>query len=169
MTQQLLLQWGIPTYIYSVETVLQGKLDEKIGDTMEVTVGWVYGLSVNIDGVLPDNSAELINSLQASNFYLTLKYGQSLYINKLRLTHLIYDRKTAGSLDPTNPKKYLDVNIPLDTDLKQSFYSNPSLISGVAIALNLFYIDINAYKFLVERGLVLQNGLALPQMKSTKV
>lgn len=169
MLETLLLQWGIPTYIYQVETALQGKLQEKIGDTLEVTVGWVYGLSVNVDGVLPDNSLPLVTSNQIADFYLTLKYGQSLFINQLRLSHLVYDYRTTGTgqLISTNCRKYFPVNIPVDTDLKQSFYSNPTLTkgsdTGSAISLNLFYIDITAYNFLVSKGIVLQNGLTLPQ------
>jgi hypothetical protein len=169
MLETLLLKWGIPTYIYNVNTVLAGKLQEKIGDTLEVTVGWVYGLSVNVDGVLPDNSAPLISSNIVGDFYLTLKYGQSLYVNALRLNHLVYDYRTTGTgqLISTNSRKYFPVNVPVNTDLKQSYYSNPLVQTGgdvaAAISLNLFYIDVTAYTFLVNKGIVLQNGLTLPQ------
>ncbi len=164
MVQQLLMKWGIPTYVYSVQTLLAGAIEEKIGDTLEVTVGWVYGISVNVDGKTPDNANNLITAGNTANLYLNLKYGQSIYVNGLRLNHLVFDQfPGAGPL--FNQTKYLEVNIPVGTDLKQSTYSNPTLLTAAVVMINLFYIDVTAYQFLIDKNIILENGQALPKVR----
>lgn len=159
--QTFLMKLGIPTYIYSVETQLSGNSVEKIGDTMEVTVGWVYGLSINIEGTTAGNQTQAcITSADALKLWINLKYGQAIYLNSLRLNHLCFDDLSVPALPRFNSEqKYLPVNIPMGTDLKQSFYQNPSLLNNTKfVVLNLFYIDAAAYKELVAQKLFLRNG-----------
>lgn len=159
--QTKLFQLGIPTYVYSVQTALSGKNTQFIGDTLEVTVGWVYGLSINIENSLPGDQSQLnVTSIQAAKLFLNLKYGTSIYVNQLRLDHLIFNDPSATSNKYNNPQKYLPVNIPMATDLKQSFYTNPTLIATPAnVALNLFYIDTTGYENLVKNKVISRNGL----------
>ena len=162
--QDLLFKLGIPTCIYSVETTLTGSLQEKIGDTLEVTVGHVYGMSVDIGGTTSQSTVtNNILTADTVKLWLNLKYGQSIYVNNLRLDHLVFSEPAAASSGYSNPQKYLPVNIPVGTDLKQSYYQNPSLLTTPkTVTLNLFYIDKTAYKNLVDQKLVMQNGLKTP-------
>lgn len=151
---------GIPTYIYSVETTLQGVVNEKIGDTIEVTLGWVYGLSINIEGKIAEsNATNNITSVQAYQLFLNLKYGQSIYVNSVRLNHFIFDDPSAVPRY-NNPSKYLPVNFPSGTDLKQSFYENPTLITGNVVTLNFFYIDKTSYNRLVKSNTIFGQELS---------
>jgi hypothetical protein len=159
--QTFLLKLGVPTYIYSVVTELSGSIQEKIGDTMEVTVGWVYGLSVNLEGTLATEAAKTnIVSADALKLFLNLKYAQSIYLNQLRLNHLCFDDVSVPATPKfTSEQKYLPVNIPIGTDLKQSYYSNPSLLTAPKnVTLNLFYIDKVSYIELLKQKLILSNG-----------
>jgi len=156
--QELLLKLGIPTYVYSVNTVLQGVDQEMIGDTMEVTVGHIYGMSVDIQGnsVISSGTPNITTS-QAFLLYINIKFGQAIYMNNLRLNHLVYDDPSAVP-KYNNPKKYFECNVPYGTDLKKSYYQNPTHINGANVALNLFYIDTVAYKNLLDSNMVYNNG-----------
>lgn len=158
--QDVLFKLGIPTYVYVVETQLTANAEIKIGETLPVDLGWIYGMSVNINGCSPKDSTKLnILPGQSASLFLTLKYGQSLYVNNLRVSELIYTQPepVAQSLF-TNSNRYLSVNIPLNTDLKQSFFANPTLITGRIISLNLYYVDLTSYRTLVNEGILLRNG-----------
>lgn len=159
--QTLLMKLGIPTFVYSVNTQLSGNIKEKIGDTMEVTVGWVYGLSVNVEGTQPQNAGNAnIVSADALKLFLNLKYGSSIYVNSLRLNHLCFDNLQV----PANPQfnsdqKYFPVNIPVATDLKQSYYDNPTLLTSAKwVSLNMFYIDKATYLDLLKEKVLLASG-----------
>lgn len=156
--QQTLFKLGIPTYCYSVETDITANNSIKIGETLPQDLGWIYGLSTNATGVTARDQTKLLPSFaQLSNLYLNLKYGQSIFVNGLRLCDLLFLDPASGI--PINSSRYLEVNVPLNTDLKLSFIDNPTLITGVTCVLNLYYIDKISYSTLVKQGLVLQNGL----------
>lgn len=155
----ILFKLGIPTYVYTVETTLTNIAEVKIGETLPVDLGWVYGLSVNIDGATAKNATvPNITAAQAFNLYLSLKYGQSIYVNALRLTEMVFSGPIASTAPFANAHRWLPVNVPLNTDLKQSFISNPTLITGPVVGLNVYYIDLTSYRELVNSGQILRNG-----------
>ena len=155
----ILFKLGIPTYVYSVETPMTNIAEVKIGETLPVDLGWVYGISINVDGATAKNATvSNITSAQAFNLYLSLKYGQSIYVNALRLTEMIFTGPTASTAPFANANRWLPVNVPLNTDLKQSFFSNPTLITGVTVTMNLYYLDVTSYRELVNSGQILRNG-----------
>lgn len=164
MVADILFKLGVPTYQYSINTLLQGGAVQKIGDTLEVTVGWIYGLATQVSGTLPlDPAQPLPTGAQIQNIYLNLKYGQSIYINQMRMSDLTFIDPAAGLY--INQSRYLPVNIPALTDFKQSFYQNPQLYNNINVSLTLYYIDKVAYKNLVESGLMFVNAQKFaPQM-----
>jgi hypothetical protein len=162
--QSLLFKLGIPTYMYTVETAITGEISTNIGETLPQDLGWIYGLSTNVNGVTARDKTKIYpTALEASNLFLNLKYGQAIFVNGLRLSDLIFLDPLALA-QPGNSERYLQVNIPLNTDLKLSYIQNPTQIgtpaAPVTTALNLFYIDIKSYTTLVKQKMVLQNGMA---------
>lgn len=156
---------GIPTYCYSVETTLSASPVEKIGQSIQTGVGHIYGISVSTDGTSStDSTKNYITLSDTPKLWLVLKYGQAIFVNALRLDHFVYTGWEAASIANGtpfgNPMKYFNVNIPMDTDLKQSYFLNPSkLTNAKTVCLNFFYIDLVAYQNLQKSGMVLLNGL----------
>ena len=72
--ETLLFRMGIPTYEYSTDTLLTGKSKELIGTDLQETVGYIYGMSVNIEGTLATNvTTPNILSVDAPKLFLNLK------------------------------------------------------------------------------------------------
>jgi len=152
--ETLLFRMGIPTYEYSVDTLLSGKIKEYIGTDLQETVGYIYGMSINIEGTTSSNATvNNILSVDAPKLFLNLKYGQSIFVTSMRLDHLVYSDPSAAP-KYSNSRKYLPCNIPLGTDLKLSYYDNPSLLSAKNVTLNFFYIDKTGYSHLLKNGTV---------------
>lgn len=158
MIQDILFKMGVPTYCYSIETIFTGLNQQKIGDTLEVTVGWIYGISTEISGTTPDPTQPLPSTAQIGNIFLNLKYGQSIYVNKLRMSNLVFTDVASPPTQFINSQKYLPFNIPALTDFKQSYYDNPQLYSGITATLNLYYIDKVAYQNLIASGQMFVNA-----------
>lgn len=157
--QTMLFKLGVPTYKYTVETSFTGQVQQKIGDTLEVTVGWIYGMSTQIEGTTATDPNQILpNSAQIPNIYLNLKYGQSIYVNKLRMSDLVYIDPAMAPTQYINPQRYQNFNIPALTDLKQSYYDNPQAYTGITVVLDLWYIDITAYKQLIKDGAMFVNA-----------
>lgn len=149
--EQYLLRLGIRTYIYPVVTAVTPKLQVLLGDSLSTELGWIYGISTEIVGVIPDDPATpLPTFVQASNLYLTLLNGQTMYINNFRMSNLVYVDPTAANTNPTsNQRRFFPVNIPMSTDLKNSFYQNPTNLTGFSTVIYFHYIPKKTYLALV--------------------
>lgn len=160
----LLFKLGVPTYVFTVEVQITANPQVLIGEKLPVNLGWVYGMSTNIIGRTQLTNELLPNDQQIGSLYLSLKYGQAIYVDGLRLSELVFTQPFggAGTNLPQwqNSHRYFPMNIPLNTDLKLSYISNPLLVSGITVALNLFYIDMVAYKNLLDAGLLYANGIS---------
>lgn len=157
MISQLLIRLGIPTYCFTTFTDLNANKTVKVGDTMPPQVGWVYGLSIECNGVLPrDSSKNLITSADTFNLYLNLKYGSTNYVESLRLCNLQFNSVANPA---SNQSRFLPINMPMHSDLKESTYENPLAITNATIGLTLWYIDKASYEQLVRTKIFSQNGV----------
>lgn len=163
---QQLIYWGIPSYRTTIFTPLPtGVTTEiQIAKQLPTQIGRIFGMSVYCDTVTPANQP-LITTANATNLYLNLVHGATKFFEVTRLDDLNYNPAVA-TIAVQALEKWLPVNIPGDFDLSTSVYFNPTgIVSAVPpaaptnIALNLWYISEAAYKTLVKKGMVLNNGL----------
>jgi hypothetical protein len=168
--QEQLYKLGVKTYTDTYYTQLTGGTPTMIGQDMPNVVGWIYGISIDVDGVLPtDQSKNAISLANASNLWLYFKVNAELFINNMRLDKLVFVNPNEGlgaaPAQYSNQRRYFDVNIPYVTDLKQSYYNNPtSLGTSVAplyIPLSIYYIDRDSYNGLVKKGYLMDGVKAL--------
>lgn len=179
MIEEQLFKLGVKTYTDTYYTNLQGISPTKIGQDMPNPVGWIYGISIETDSVNPtDQSLPNITLVQASQLWLYFKLGTNLFINNMRCDKLVYYNPASNLLSPpfpantvqqcnySNQQRYFPVNIPCTTDLKQSYYNNPTGIGSsssiVQIPLTIWYININSYKDLLRKGYIFDGTIALP-------
>lgn len=156
-----LLKHGIRTYSYPVITPITAKIEVQIGDSLSTELGWIYGISTEIDGVTPKDQSVILPTLaQAGDLYLNLQYGQTWYINDRRMSNLVYNTPNAGLVIPSG-SRYEPVNIPYTTDLKQSIIRNPKMASGFSTMLTFHYIPRQTYDALVKSGLLKQDDLGI--------
>lgn len=168
--EQWLLHMGCRTYTDTYFTQLKGQPGVvKIGQDMPKPVGWIYGISIETDSVFPtDQTIPTITLAQASLLYLYFKVGKDLFINNARCDKFVfYVPPTGAGQVPqyTNQQRYFPVNIPDVTDLKQSYYQNPTGIGAspnVYIPLTIWYIDIDDYHQLLGKGYIFNGTRALP-------
>ncbi len=159
--EKFLLGQGIRTYYYSVITAITAKIEIPFGDSISTELGWIYGISAEINGVTPkDQTVPLPTLAQSADLYINLQFGQTWYIMDLRLSNLVYTEQVAGR-DLTNPQRYYPVNIPFTTDLKQSIIRNPKSATGFSTMIGFHYIPRKTYNELVAKGLLKQNDLGI--------
>lgn len=152
--ESLLFKMGIPTYIYSVETALDASTNQKVGEDFPTNMGRVYGISVSVNGSSAlDSTKPYITVAESALLWINFRLSQSVYINSYRLDNLVYINPTAGTIG-FNPERYYKCNIPGETDLKQSFFQNPTGLTGKTVCFNFHYIDIIGYNRLVENKMV---------------
>jgi hypothetical protein len=163
-----LFKLGIPYYRQSIITNISTQLQAEIPlpKQMPTDVGRIFGLSVYTDTFDPFNNP-LISSTQAQNLYLKLKDGSTDFLTPVRLDDLVFN--FGGRPEPSG-MKYLPVNEPGQFDLSTSSYINPTGIVSAglkpsSICLNLWYINKQSYYRLIEKGIVLQNGIAQNEIK----
>jgi hypothetical protein len=153
--EKFLLAKGIRTYSYPVITPITPKIEVQIGDSLSTELGWIYGISTEIDGVTPkDQTVPLPANNQIGDLYLNLQYGQTWYINDCRMSNLVFIDPLNGLF--INDYRYMPVNIPYTTDLKQSIIRNPKMLSGFSTMITFHYIPIKTYDALVKDGILLQ-------------
>lgn len=154
--EDTLFKLGIPTYrmpIY-VPFGTSPELTIQLPKELPSQIGWIYGLSTLTDNVTPDNQP-VISFAQAVNLFLYLKSGQSTFIEAIRIDELMFLSATGVNW------RYYPVNIPSSISLDQSYIQNPTGIVAVTklfLTLNLHYIDLKTYNYLVQTGKLLQNG-----------
>lgn len=166
-----LMKLGIKTYSDTYFTQLTGSSPTLIGQDMPKPVGWIYGISIETDSTFPtDASKPTITLGNAALLYLYFKIGTDLYMNNMRCDKLVfYHPSGAGNPDYSNQARYFPVNIPYTTDLKQSYYNNPSSIGSVPVSggpvyipLTIYYIDVASYHALVAKGYLFDGVAAMP-------
>ncbi len=155
MITDFIVKYNIPTYLTQIVTTLPAQAQNvvNIGKNMPTNVGLIYGIFVYTDNVLPtDASQDLISGADAEGIYMSLKVGNTLYIENLRLDHLIFFNKNLGAVN--NTTRYMPVNIPYNIELDKSQYFNPSGVISKTILLNLLYIDMVGLKLLQEKKIL---------------
>lgn len=164
-----LTQLGIPTLKQTIITTISPNVQRNIPLPKQLPkdIGRIIGLSTYCDTVDPQNNP-LITTAQAQILFLALKSGATEFYTPVRLDDLLFN--FAGVPSPSG-LKYHSVNIPGDFDLSTSYYINPTLIVSAAapappitIMLNLLYINVNTYKDLIARDIVLQNGISQKEL-----
>lgn len=162
--QQWLFKLGVKTYTDTYFTQLVGKSPVKIGQNMPEPVGWIYGISIGVGSFYPtDQSQPTIAMADASNLYLYFKVGTQLFMNNFRCDQAVYYNPTTDL--PFGIDRYFPVNIPRVTDLKESYYNNPTGIGAVSpllIPLTIYYINKEDYEGLLKKGYLFDGVAALP-------
>ena len=166
--QQWLMKLGVRTFTDTYFTLLNGNSPVKRGQDMPKPVGWIYGIAFETDSVQPtDATKPTITIAQASLLYLYFKVGTNLFMNNFRIDRAVYYSPTTSL--PFGIDRYFPVNIPEVTDLKESYYNNPTGIGNgttggppVYIPLTIYYIDIDSYKELLAKGYLFDGAKALP-------
>jgi hypothetical protein len=170
--ETMCFKMGIRTYSDTYFTMLDGGSPTKIGQDMPNPIGWIYGISIETDSVYPtDATKPTITIDQASKLYLYFKEGTDLYLNNFRCDRAVFSNPPAPL--PTteyysNPKRYFQINIPKMTDLKQSYYNNPTAIKNVYVPLTIYYIDILSYNELLHKGYLHAGVRSMPAKHTHK-
>lgn len=132
------------TYLETINVTVPagGNRNFFVGVKFPKQIKSIYGLSVQVDGVDPDNSV-LITLANASDLYITILEGSNRIINALRLSDLVYlpDPDGTGAIAHTD-SRFMPVNISNDISLDKSFFDNPTGITAGRILLNLWYIPV---------------------------
>lgn len=164
--QQWLMKMGVRTYTDTYFTLLDGSSPIQIGQDMPKPVGWIYGISIETDSVQPtDKSKATITQADAAKLYLYLKIGTDLYMNNVRLDRLMFYVPSGTGNSYANSERYFPVSIPHTTDLKQSYYNNPTGIgspTAAYIPLTIYYIEIKDYNYLLKKGYLFDGTAAMP-------
>lgn len=154
----LLLRLGIRTYSYPVITQFNAPaIEVQIGDSLSTELGWIYGISTEVEGVTPkDQTIPLPTFAQAADLYLNLQNANTWYVNDFRFTNMIYINPLTGTPIPSGAR-YFPINIPLNTDLKQSIIRNPKSLVGFSTMITFHYIPRATYNQLVKDGIMKDN------------
>ena len=167
-----MVKLGIPIYTDTYYTLLNGGAQAKIGQDMPNPVGHIFGISCVVEGVQPtDQTKRVLTTAQAGLIWLYLKVGTNLFMNNFRLDKLIFETPaTSGLQTYQNPRRYYPCSIPVATDLKESYYLNPTAIgapptTGIYAALQIHYIDRPSYFELVNKGYLYRGVENLPVIK----
>ena len=166
MMQQQLMKLGIPTYTDTYFTLLPSTATSqiKIGQDMPTPVGWIYGISTTINGSHPtDPTKPMINRADSTNLYVYFKIATDLFMNNYRLdNYVMFDANPTATANTNsqlnNSQRYMSVNIPSATDLKESYYLNPQGIVDKYIGLTIHYISLIDYRMMQKKGLITPLG-----------
>ena len=161
----LLYKNRLPVLHYPIYTQMVATQQINIAQKLNTSIGLIYGISIDTQGVDPLNRA-LITDSDASNIYITLRQGSSDFLFQFRLNNFNFFNITggvAGAVNALNPYRYLPVNIPgigsgQSISLDQSYYNNPTLIAAGFIKLNLWYLTPSNVTLLQQRGELLPIG-----------
>lgn len=162
--QQHLMKLGIPTYTDTYFTLLPSTATSqiKIGQDMPTPVGWIYGISTTVWGSHPtDPTKPMITNIDATNLYVYFKIATDLYMNNYRVdNYVMFSAQTSSILNAqlNGTTRYMPVNIPAATDLKESYYLNPQGIVDKYIGLTIHYISLIDYRMMQKKGLITPLG-----------
>lgn len=153
-THSMLTKLGIPTLFTNLNILLSGATPQPLAQTMQTSIGRIYGISIYTDNVTYNNQP-LITLANAANLYLSFVMGTNIFAGRFRLDDLVYSDPSITNLTDT---KYLPVNIPGSIDLDKSFIDNPTAINALNVSINLWYIDKNTYDYMEKQGIVFRNA-----------
>ena len=162
MISQWLMKLGIPTFTDTYFTLLPTTATQqiKIGQDMPTPVGWIYGISLTTGGSHPtDPTQPIITSAQAPNVYIYFKIATDLYMHNFRLDNYMMFSQADNQMN--NQLRYLPVSIPAATDLKESYYLNPTGITSTYVPLTIHYISLRDYRLMLAKNLM-HNLINLP-------
>lgn len=159
----MLFSLGVPTYTYDLATAIPVTASNKIQISKEMpkVTGWIYGLTVEGDGVDQDGNP-LPTTTNYTNMYMLLKDGTSEFVQYLRLSDAL--NVFAGS-PVIRPVGYLPVSFPGNFDISNSFYLNPTLIASapapaqpITIHMKWRYVTIASMAILKAHGFIFTPG-----------
>lgn len=151
--ETFLLKHGIRTYSYPIITEINAKIEVAFGDSISTELGWIYGISAEVEGVTPkDGTVALPTMAQAAGLYINLQYGKTWFLEDFRYTNMVFYNPT--TVAPQNERKYYPINIPYSTDLKQSIIRNPLTLSGFSAMITFHYIPKATYAELVDKKII---------------
>lgn len=158
----LLYKHRLPVLHYPIYTTVVGTQTINIAEKLNTSIGLIYGVSIDTQGVDPSNRA-LITDVDCNNLFLTLRQGSSNFLQDMRLNNFNFFNVGVLASVNTNPYRFLPVNIPgtmsgESISLDQSFYSNPTLIAAGIIKLNFWYLTPANVKLLVKKGEIMPIG-----------
>ena len=159
----LLYKNRLPVLHYPSYTQMVATQQINIAQKLNTSIGLIYGISIDTQGVDPLNRA-LINDSDAANIYITLRQGSSDFLFQFRLSNFnFFVNNGGGNVSGLNPYRFLPVNIPgigtgQSISLDQSYYNNPTLIAAGFIKLNLWYLTPSNVALLQQRGELLPIG-----------
>src|SRR6187431_3239438 len=90
MIEELLFKVGIPTFKTTLTTQLVAG-ETELGMEAPKNIGWIYGVSMEVGGVSPDNKT-LVAFADAPYLWLTFKIGSSDFMYRLRMDSLVYNQ-----------------------------------------------------------------------------
>lgn len=153
---------GIPTYVQSIFSTVAATPSIDIAKQMPTQIGWIYGLSIYVDGVSPDNFA-LITLADAQSLFLLLKQGKENIVEVLRLDEFLFTSTQNIGCD----ERFYRINIWADNlSFDQSKYLNPTNIASGVIMLQLHYISIEDRDYLRSIGyLGIDGKITMPSNK----
>ncbi len=161
-----LFSQGVASYTQTFVTKITAEQKIMIAQDMPKIIGRIYGIST-LDGgltggnrrTLPDDVTKLVVPLaDLGNYYLTFKYSSVEYYDAYALDQLLFG--TFGNGVQTNQKKYLQVDLPGDTDLQQSFFKRADVSKNVGdyLVFTFWYIPTGIYIDMMNDGLIGRNG-----------
>ena len=123
----------VVTYVEEIEIPLPAPAQAQvpIAQRMPQQIALIYGISIAIGGVTPDNNP-IIFPGQDANLYLTLFDKTEKFVDQYRLDNLVFNANCE--------QKYLPVEIYGDIDLDRSLILNPTNIITNTVVLYLWYI-----------------------------
>lgn len=155
-THSMLTKLGIPTLFTNITVLLSGATPQPLAQTMQTSIGRIYGISTYTDSVTFNNQPT-VTSANARSLYLTFVMGTNNFAGRFRFDDFNFNPNPA--LNTGFPvSRYLPINIPGSIDLDKSFIDNPTAIAALNVSINLWYIDKNTYDYMEKQGIVFRNA-----------
>lgn len=156
-THNMLTKLGIPTLFTNLTILLSGATPQPLAQTMQKSIGRIYGISTYTDAVTFNNQPSITTG-DASTLYLTFVMGTNNFAGRFRFDDFNYNPLAATGF-PAD--RYLPVNIPGTIDLDKSFIDNPTGLAALNVTINLWYIDKDTYDYMEKQGIVFRNARSL--------
>lgn len=130
--------YGTQVQPFTVTVPATGDRSFDIGKKFPTNIEWIYGISLKINGVGPDNET-LITRANAADMFLNLQQGSYFFLENFPLDSLIYI-PGEGATDSYRDTRYLPVKISGRADLDTSSIGNPAGVNSGTIVLYLWYL-----------------------------
>lgn len=159
MIEELLFRVGIPTYSTTIQVDFAADAANQVNLAQKAptNIAWIYGISVNVGGVVPNQNAKnLISLADAGSLWIVFKIGSGLIIDTLRLSNMVY---MEAGVSRTQDRNYMPVSMPSQLDWQKSFIYNPTPVVSKTVLFNLFYVNEDDYDRLTASGVLGKNGI----------